>query len=343
MRELLLGGGTGLVLGIAVQRMGLTCRECLRQTAALRDRQALRVLLMSLGLSILLVSLLMWLAVIDVDELRVVPLHGGTVLGGLIFGAVIGWTGQTPGSAAASLGGDRFLEGACGVAGCLAGAALLPVVRGAFPPIRSLLPESGLTWFRVTLDKPYLFAGGFLGQGSAGLLLLALSLCIRRKRPVSAPEEKPAAPPPTSENPEDVRENTVVATLPGEEPVVVDMAEELLEPEKAPVTEASSADEPENAAVVEESPATEPELPPAEDAGDAAEALSSAEKTVSQDEPPQAAEPSAPPDGPPLPEPENLSPTPKTRSVPSQRKNQLKPSAKKVSGKKKKTKKSASP
>lgn len=329
MRELLLGGGTGLVLGIAVQRMGLTCRECLRQTAALRDRQALRVLLMSLGLSILLVSLLMWLAVIDVDELRVVPLHGGTVLGGLLFGSVIGWTGQTPGSAAASLGGDRFFEGACGVAGCLAGAALLPAVRSVFPAIRSLLSESGLTWFRVTLDKPYLFAGGFLGQGCAGLLLLALSLCIRRERPVSAPAEKPAAPPPTSANPEDVREDTVVATLPGEEPVVVDMAEEPAESENAPVTEEPSA--------------AEPELPPAEDAGEAAEALSSTEKTVSQDESPRAEEPSAPPDGPPLPGPENPSLAPKTRSAPPQRKKQLKPSAKKTSGKKKKTQKAASP
>ena len=317
------------MLGIAVQRMGLTRRECLRQTAALRNRQALRVLLMSLGLSALLVSLLMWLAVIDVDELRVVPLHGGTVLGGLLFGAVTGWTGQTPGSAAASLGGDRFFEGACGVAGCLAGAALLPVVRSVFPAIRSLLPESGLTWFRVTLDKPYLFAGGFLGQGCAGFLLLALSLCIRRERPASAPAEKPAAPPPTSENPEDVREDTVVATLPGEEPVVVDMAEEPAEAENAPVMEEPSA--------------AEPELSPAEDAGDAAEALSSAEKTVSQDEPPQAAEPSAPPDTPPLPGPENLSPAPKTRNAPPQRKKQLKPSAKKVSGKKKKARKKASP
>lgn len=342
MRELLLGGGTGLVLGIAVQRMGLTRRECLRQTAALRNRQALRVLLMSLGLSALLVSLLMWLAVIDVDELRVVPLHGGTVLGGLLFGAVIGWTGQTPGSAAASLGGDRFFEGACGVAGCLAGAALLPVVRSVFPAIRSLLPESGLTWFRVTLDKPYLFAGGFLGQGCAGLLLLALSLYIRREHSASAPAEKPAAPPPISENPEDVREDTVVATLPGEEPVVVDMAEEPAESENAPVDGESSAEQ-ESAPIVEEPSAAEPELSPAEDAGDAAEALSSAEKTVSQDEPPQAAEPSAPPDTPPLPGPENPSPAPKTRSAPPQRKKQLKPSAKKVSEKKKKARKKASP
>lgn len=342
MRELLLGGGTGLVLGIAVQRMGLTRRECLRQTAALRDRQALRVLLMSLGLSTLLASLLMWLAVIDVDELRVVPLHGGTVLGGLLFGSVIGWTGQTPGSAAASLGGDRFFEGACGVAGCLAGAALLPAVRGVFPAIRSLLPESGLTWFRVTLDKPYLFAGGFLGQGCAGLLLLALSLCIRRERPASAPAEKPAPPPPTSENPEDVREDTVIATLPGEEPVVVDMAEEPAEAENAAVDGESSAEQ-ESAPIVEEPSAAEPELSPAEDAGDAAEALSSAEKTVSQDEPPQAAEPSAPPDTPPLPEPENPSPAPKTGSALPQRKKQLKPSAKKVSEKKKKARKKASP
>ena len=99
MRELLLGGGTGLVLGMAVQRMGLTCRERLRQTAALRDRQTLRVLLMSLGLSTLLASLLMWLAVIDVDELRVVSLHGGTVEGLRAFlaekcGKPLTWVGR---------------------------------------------------------------------------------------------------------------------------------------------------------------------------------------------------------------------------------------------------------
>ena len=329
MRELLLGGGTGLVLGMAVQRMGLTCRERLRQTAALRDRQTLRVLLMSLGLSTLLASLLMWLAVIDVDELRVVSLHGGTVLGGLIFGAVVGWTGQTPGSAAAGVGGDRFFEGVCGAAGCLAGAALLPAVQGVFTPIRSLLPEIGLTWFRVTLDKPYLFAGGFLGQGCVGFLLLALSLCIRRERPVSAPTEKPAPPPPVSDHPEDVREDTVVATLPGEEPVVVDMAEKPAESE--------------NDSVLGESSAAEPELPSAENAGEAEESLSSAEKNAPQDEPPQAAEPSASLEAPLPSGPEAPSPATGAGSIPPQKKQQFRPSAKKAPGKKKKTKKAASP
>lgn len=343
MRELLLGGGTGLVLGMAVQRMGLTCRERLRQTAALRDRQTLRVLLMSLGLSTLLASLLMWLAVIDVDELQVVPLHSGTVLGGLIFGAVVGWTGQTPGSAAAGVGGDRFFEGVCGAAGCLAGAALLPAVQGVFTPIRSLLPESGLTWFRVTLDKPYLFAGGFLGQGCVGFLLLTLSLCIRRERPVSAPTEKPAPPPPVSDHPEDVREDTVIATLPGEEPVVVDMAEEPAESENDPVLGESSVAEPESTPIVEEPSAAEPELPSAENAGEAEESLSFAEKSAPQDEPPQAAEPSASLEDPLPSGPETPSPTPGAGSIPPQKKQQFKPSAKKASGKKKKAKKAASP
>lgn len=343
MRELLLGGGTGLVLGMAVQRMGLTCRERLRQTAALRDRQTLRVLLMSLGLSTLLASLLMWLAVIDVDELQVVPLHSGTVLGGLIFGAVVGWTGQTPGSAAAGVGGDRFFEGVCGAAGCLAGAALLPAVQGMFTPLRSLLPESGLTWFRVTLDKPYLFAGSFLGQGCVGFLLLTLSLCIRRERPVSAPTEKPAPPPPVSDHPEDVREDTVIATLPGEEPVVVDMAEEPAESENDPVLGESSVAEPESTPIVEEPSAAEPELPSAENAGEAEESLSFAEKNAPQDEPPQAAEPSASLEDPLPSGPETPSPTPGAGSIPPQKKQQFKPSAQKASGKKKKAKKAASP
>ena len=293
MRELLLGGGTGLVLGMAVQRMGLTSRLRLRQTAALRDRQALRVLLLALGLCAMLVSLLMWLAVIDVDNVRVAPLHGGTVLGGMLFGAVVGWTGQTPGSAAAGLGGDRLLEGACGVAGCLAGAALLPVLQGVFAPVRALLPNSDLTWFRVTLDRPFLFSGGFLGQGCAGLLLIALALCIRREQPAPVPEEKPALPP-VSDAPQDVREDTVVATLPGEEPVVVDMAQD------APVPEHDSPAVPEPA----------PPDPP--DAGDAEPPREEPQSPASDD--------ADPPSAPIPPKPPAAAPAPPARKAPGKKK-----------------------
>ena len=235
MKELVLGGMAGLALGIAMQRMQLHRRETLRCAVGLLEPAVLRRLLLSIGLGTMLTALMMWLAVIDVDTIVVPPLDGGTVLGGVLFGAVLGWSGLAPATAGAVLGAERFLEGICAVAGCVAGAMLLPWTERVFPALREWLPASANTFFRVTLDEPYLFAGGFLGQGCVGLAVVAAALCVRRAHedpPPAEPEVMPAASaepeaaPAASDAPEDVQEETFVAILPGEEPVVVDTAED---------------------------------------------------------------------------------------------------------------------
>lgn len=237
MTDLVMGGVGGLLLGMAVQRLGLTERERVTGALALRSRSVVKALLYALGVGMMLVAFLGWLAVIDVDDLVVTPLNGGVILGGVIFGAAAGLTGMTPGTALAMTGGGRALEGLCGVAGCLAGAALWHFAAPVADVLRGWIPETGQTLFRVTLTEPYLLAGGFLGLGCLGAVVWVLGAAVRPEV-VEAPEppveepaapaeelEEPAAEEPVSTEASDVREDTFVAILPGEEPVVVDTAE----------------------------------------------------------------------------------------------------------------------
>lgn len=228
MMEVILSGGAGLALGILMQRLHLHRREDVRCAVGLLAPQVLRRLLLALGMGVMFTALLMWLAVIDIDTVAAPVLDGGTLLGGVVFGAALGWSGMAPGTSGAVLGADRFFEGACAVAGCVAGTLLLPYGERVFPVLRGWLEGGGYTLFRVTLDEPFLFAGGFLGQGCVGLLIVAAALCVRRAHE-EPPQEAPAEAPPTSTEPESVQEDAFVAILPGEEPVVVDTGEEEAE------------------------------------------------------------------------------------------------------------------
>ena len=226
MKELLLGGMAGLALGIALQRLTLPRRDNLRCALGLMHPPLLRSLLLALGTGAMLASLMMWLAVIDVDTITPPPLDGGTILGGLAFGAALGWSGLAPATAPAVLGADRFFEGLCAVAGCAVGAFCLPYAERFFPALRTWLDSGASTWFRVTLDEPFLFAGGFLGQACLGLIIATAALFLRPAPPAPREVLPPApAPEPPSQEPQTVQEETIVASLPGEEPVVVDAAE----------------------------------------------------------------------------------------------------------------------
>lgn len=226
MKELLLGGLAGLALGIAAQRLLLHRRDELRCAVGLLAPGLLRALLLMLGTGTMLTALMMWLAVIDVDTVAVTPLDGGTMIGGALFGAALGFAGIAPGTSGVLLGAGRLLEGLSTVAGCVAGMFLLPLLEPFFSVLRGWIAPRAATWFRVTLEEPFLFAGGFLGQGCLGLAVFAVALCIRRAHELP-PEPEPVVPvQQTSDEPQDVQDETVVAALPGEEPVVVDSAEE---------------------------------------------------------------------------------------------------------------------
>ncbi|MGN0746074.1 MAG: hypothetical protein ACI4ML_05320 [Aristaeellaceae bacterium] len=237
MTDIIAGGVAGLLLGMAAQCFGMGDRQQVSAAIALRGRGMLRATLYAVGLGAVLTAFLGWLAVIDVDLLTVLPLHGGTLLGAAVFGAAAGLTGVTLGGALTMTGGGRFLEGVCAMAGCLAGAAVLPWIGPLTAWTQEWFQAVDQTWFRVTLDQPFLFSGGFLGQACLGAVLAALAVILgpgRRPEPAAQPEVRDM--PPVSTDAQEVREETVVATLPGEEPVVVDTAV----PEEAP--EASPAD-----------------------------------------------------------------------------------------------------
>lgn len=179
----------GLALGVTLCAAQGTNPRAVRQALALRGSAALKTVLATLGFGMLMTAFLAWLAVIDVDLLRVAPLDGATLLGGLIFGLSLALGGYTPGTALVSIGGGQTLEALCAAAGCLAGAALLPLILPLADMVRPLMPSSAVTLFRVTLDEPYLWQGGFLGQGCLGAVLLALALYVPMPVPQTSKAE----------------------------------------------------------------------------------------------------------------------------------------------------------
>ena len=270
MTEIIAGGVAGLLLGMAAQGMGLGDRQRVSASIALRSRGMLRATLYALGLGAMLTAFLGWLAVIDVDLLTVLPLHGGTILGAAVFGTAAGLTGVTLGGALTMTGGGRFLDGLCAVIGCLAGAAALPWLGPVTAWAQTWFPAMEQTWFRVTLDGPYLWSGGFLGQACLGAVLAALAVILgseRKEEPAAQPESRDV--PPVSTDAEEVREETVVATLPGEEPVVVDTA--APEEAHAPVQPGTNQPESDDDAAGQDAP---------EDAGDASTAPEVADAPV---------------------------------------------------------------
>ncbi len=197
MTAYLFPGVLGLLTGLLLRWNGFSRPAQTRLALGLKRSCALRSALTALGWGMAGTALLCWLAVIDVDQIEVLPLSAGVLVGGLLFGAAAGLCGFTPTTAFAGLSAAP-LEALCVLAGCFAGTWLLPELDSLLTPLRTAAPYSAATLFRVTLDEPWLLGGGFLGQGCVGLLLAAVALCIPSPRPVlltniAAPAESPAA------------------------------------------------------------------------------------------------------------------------------------------------------
>lgn len=268
MSGYLFPGVLGLLLGLLLHWTGFDQRAGVRSALGLRRSNALRSGLTAVGWSMALTALLCWLAVIDVDTIAVLPLSLGTVLGGVLLGVAAGLCGFTPSTAFAGLGGGSApLEALCVLAGCGAASLLLPSLEGVFSPLRTAAPYVHATLFEVTLDEAFLLGGGFLGQASAGAVLIVIALCIPSPKPVilteediarqaasfhptedsvpaektsdqedsspteedNDPTEETASSPedsvPTEEDitpAEDAAQETIVVTLPEEEPLVID-------------------------------------------------------------------------------------------------------------------------
>lgn len=262
MSTLLLSGVTGLLLGLLLHWAGFSRPDGLRQALAFRRGSCVRSALYAVGAAMAMTALLCWLAVIDVDGIAVLPLSGGVLIGGTIFGIAAGLCGFTPLTAFAGLGGGAAAEGLCAIAGCLLAGQLLPLLEGPLSALGQLPPLSAATVFEVTLDEPFLLDGGFLGQGCAGLLLAVIAACIPMPRmPVVSTPDTPSEPDPAEESPAPLLlpaaapEETFIALLPGEEPLVVDT---LLDEPQEEATAAPDGPEPSATQDPDRSPASPP-------------------------------------------------------------------------------------
>lgn len=209
----------GLFLGMTLHGAFLTSPQGMQKALGLRRSGGLKAALWGTGMGMALMALLCWLAVMDVDRIEPLRLHAGTLLGGALFGVAASGCGYTPGTALAGLAGRKPLRALCAALGCLVGGMIVPLLP--LGEVEKLWQAPAGTLFRMTLDKPYWLNGGFRGQAEVGLVLMALGLVIPAPKAVRQAEP----PEPVTElSPLPAENETFVALLPGEEPLVVDTA-----------------------------------------------------------------------------------------------------------------------
>lgn len=278
MSRYVLPGTLGLLVGLLLHWAGFSRQERLRRALGLRRSLPLRSGLTAIGWAITVTALLCWLAVIDVDAIEVLPLSLGVLAGGTVMGVAAGLCGFTPSTAFAGLGAGRALEALCVLAGCAATTLLLPHLDGLLSPLQQAAPYSAATLFKATLDEPFLLGGGFMGQGAVGgvVIAIAMAITIRNAKcgmqnlnggteeaadstnsPVGeglAPPDSPApdaseipdTPTPPEPDPEDAAEDTFVALLPGEEPLIIDTDEHPEDTDDPDDASPDDADDPTN-------------------------------------------------------------------------------------------------
>lgn len=242
MMQLMIGGCLGLLLGITIQACGFSRREGLDGAVAFRHGAGVRTLLYTIGLGMMLTSVLCWLAVIDVDLLRIHPLHSGVLIGGALCGLAIGISGRTPVTMLCALGGERVLEALCGIAGCVAGAWLAPLLP--VDGLQTLFTPVEGTLFRLTLNDPWLLSGGTLAFLCLGVLLCCTALFVPMRLVSPALLDRRRLPAPTEKAP---AEEIIEAEMQAES------TEQSTETEDGATDEVDAPDEP-AAAVPDESP-----------------------------------------------------------------------------------------
>lgn len=171
----------GACLGAALYLGGWARSGAIRGAAGCSRWEAARTWLDTLGWGMALTAALCWLAVIDVDRLRVVPLTANVLAGGALFGVCAGLSGYLPLTSLAGIGAGRLLESLCAALGCVLGAWL-----GGFIPqdlLAGLFPAVPGTLFRLTLRDPWLLGGSFASLACLGALLCVLSLAFRAPKP----------------------------------------------------------------------------------------------------------------------------------------------------------------
>lgn len=183
MNEIVMAVILGSLFGFALCCAGAAERKNVRAMLRLEDLTLMKIIIYAIGYAAVLIALAALFGVFDVTHFSVKSMHGGVVLGGLIFGLGFGLVGSCPGTALASLPYGNKIKTTGIILGGLTGALLFSLSFGWWQEkgLFQLLNMGKITLFNISPKYPAVFSVGYEGLLLFGLVLMGICWFIPQK------------------------------------------------------------------------------------------------------------------------------------------------------------------
>lgn len=173
---ILLGGAFGGVL----YWIGAARPEKVIAMLSFRCLKLMKITIGAIGLSSVLFAIFSLTKIIGNVNYNVTNVSLGVVIGGLIFGIGLGWSGGYPSGSIAALGTNVFMKAIWVILGGFVGALTYSLTYSKLNElgIFNIMNMGKLTVFNISDQYSYILPGGYIGLGILGLLLIIISFVI---------------------------------------------------------------------------------------------------------------------------------------------------------------------
>ncbi len=172
----LLGG----VFGGILYWTGAARPEKIIDMLSFRCLKLIKIIIGAIGVSSVLFAIFNLTKITGNMNYNITPTNLGVVIGGLIFGIGLGWSGGYPSGSIVALGTNLFVKSIWLIVGGFAGALVYSFTYSKLSDLGvfDIMDMGKLTLFNISDKYSYLLPGGYIGLGVLGILSIIISFAI---------------------------------------------------------------------------------------------------------------------------------------------------------------------
>ncbi len=145
-----------------------------------RCLKLIKIVIGAIGVSSVLFAIFNITKIAGNMNYNITPVNLGVVIGGLIFGIGLGWSGGYPSGSIAALGSNMFTRSIWLIVGGFVGALVHSFTYSKLIDIGvfKIMDMGKLTLFNISDEYVYLLPGGYIGLGLLGVISIIISFAI---------------------------------------------------------------------------------------------------------------------------------------------------------------------